>query len=77
MSKVHPTAVIEEGAVLGKNVEVGPYSIISRNVVLEDDVVVKAHVFLDGHTRIGKGTVIWPGAVIGTVGTPLGPAGVV
>ena len=55
MSKIHPTAVIEEGAVLGKNVEVGPYTIVSRHVVLEDDVVVKAHVFLDGHTRIGKG----------------------
>ena len=66
MSKIHPTAVIEEGAVLGANVEIGPYSIVSCNVILEDDVVVKAHVFLDGHTRVGKGTVIWPGAVIGT-----------
>ena len=46
MSKIHPTAVIEEGAVLGANVEIGPYSIVSCNVVLEDDVVVKAHVFL-------------------------------
>lgn len=66
MSKIHPTAVIEEGASLGVNVEVGPYSVVSRNVTLEDNVVVKAHVFLDGNTRVGRGTVIWPGAVIGT-----------
>jgi UDP-N-acetylglucosamine acyltransferase len=66
MSKIHPTAVIEEGAILGENVEVGPYSVVSQHVTLEDGVVVKAHVFLDGHTRVGKGTVIWPGAVIGT-----------
>jgi UDP-N-acetylglucosamine acyltransferase len=66
MSKIHPTAVIEEGAILGENVEVGPYSVVSQHVILEDGVVVKAHVFLDGHTRVGKGTVIWPGAVIGT-----------
>ena len=66
MSMIHPTAVIEEGAKLGENVEVGPYSVVSRNVTLEDNVVVKAHVFLDGNTRVGKGTIIWPGAVIGT-----------
>ena len=66
MSQIHSTAVVEKGAHIGKDVEIGPYSIISSNVVLEDGVVVKAHAYIDGHTTIGERSVIWPGAVIGT-----------
>lgn len=66
MSHIHPTAIIDKGAILGKNVQVGPYAVIGSNVRLEDDVVIKAHVVLDGHTTVGQGTTIWPHAVIGT-----------
>ncbi|MBS0654659.1 MAG: acyl-ACP--UDP-N-acetylglucosamine O-acyltransferase [Verrucomicrobia bacterium] len=64
-AKIHPTAIIEPGAYIGKNVHVGPYSVISGTASLEDDVVIKSHVCVDGHTKIGKGTTVWPGAVIG------------
>lgn len=66
MSQIHPTAIIEDGAYIGKNVSVGPYSVIGKNVRLEDGVVIKSHVCIDGHTTIGKDTTVWPGAVIGT-----------
>ncbi len=66
MSQIHPTAIVERGAQIGENVVIGPYAIVHSNVILEDDVVIKAHVYLDGNTTIGKGTVIWPGAVLGT-----------
>lgn len=66
MSQIHPTAIIEKGARIGANVSVGPYSYINKNVCLEDNVVIMAHVYLDGHTTVGQGTVIYPGAVIGT-----------
>lgn len=65
-TRIHPTAIIESGAVLGKNVTIEPYAIIKANVILEDDVVVKSHAYLDGFTTIGEGTVIYPGACIGT-----------
>lgn len=65
-SKIHPLAVIEPGAQLGKNVTVEAYAIIKENVVLEDDVVIKSHVYVDGYTTIGAGTVVWPSASIGT-----------
>lgn len=65
-SQIHPTAIVDRGAQIGSNVVIGPYAIVGKNVILEDSVVIKAHVYLDGNTRIGKGTVIWPGAVIGT-----------
>lgn len=63
---IHPTAVVEEGAQLGKNVTLEPYVIIKKNVVLGDNVTVKSHAYIDGHTTIGEGTVIYPSASIGT-----------
>lgn len=66
MSRIHSTAIIEKGARIGANVIIGPYACIQKNVCLEDDVEIMAHVYLDGHTTVGQGTVIYPGAVIGT-----------
>jgi UDP-N-acetylglucosamine acyltransferase len=65
-SKIHPLAVIEPGAKLGKNVTVEAYAIVKENVVLEDDVVIKSHAYIDGYTTIGAGTIVWPSASIGT-----------
>lgn len=66
MSQIHPTAVIEEGAELGKNVTVGPFAYIAKHVVIEEDAHIMAHAHIEGHTTIGKRTVIFPMAVIGT-----------
>ena len=66
MSNIHPAAIIEEGAEIGKNVTIEPYAVIKKFVVLGDNVVVKSHAYLDGHTTIGDGTIIYPGASIGT-----------
>ncbi|MDB2614043.1 acyl-ACP--UDP-N-acetylglucosamine O-acyltransferase [Chlamydiales bacterium] len=63
---IHPTAIIEKGAKIGKNVEIEPYVVIKKNVVIEDGVQIKAHVYIDGYTHIGEDTVIYPSAVIGT-----------
>lgn len=65
MGNIHPTAVIEEGAIIGKNVVIEPFAIIKSNVVLGDDVVVKSNAYIDGYTTIGKGTTIWQSAMIG------------
>lgn len=65
--KIHPTAIIAPGAVIGKNVTIEPYAVIaSPHVILEDDVVVRSHAYIDGHTTIGEGTTIFPFASIGT-----------
>lgn len=63
---IHSTAIIEDGAKLGNNVQVGPYSVIGAHVVLYDNVVVKSHVVIEGHTHIGEGTTIYPFASIGS-----------
>ena len=62
---IHSTAIIEDGATLGANVSVGPFSYIGTYVTLEDNVKVHGHVIIDGHTNIGSNTEIFPNAVIG------------
>ncbi|MCH9634649.1 MAG: Acyl-[acyl-carrier-protein]--UDP-N-acetylglucosamine O-acyltransferase [Chlamydiae bacterium] len=66
MTKIHPTAIIEDGAQIGQDVEIEPYAIIKKNVVLHDKVIVKSHAYIEGYTTIGEGTIIWPSASIGT-----------
>ena len=63
---ISPTAIVEEGAKLGKGVYVGPYSIVGANVVLGDGVKLQSHVIIDGHTIIGKNNVFYPFSAIGT-----------
>lgn len=65
-SQIHPASIVEEGAVIGKNVTIEAYAIVKKNVVLEDNVTIKSHAYIDGYTTIGSGTVIWPSASIGT-----------
>jgi len=65
LTRVHPTAIIEPGAKLGRNVEIGPYSIIGENVELGEGTTVGPHVVIDGWTKIGKNNQIFHGASIG------------
>src|SRR5690606_25607185 len=65
-ANIHKTAVIEEGAILGADVKIGPYCIVGPNVRLGDRVELKAHVVVDGHTTIGEGTVVWPFVSLGS-----------
>ena len=40
---IHPTAIIHEGSSLANNVAIGPYSIIHKNVIIEDGSVIGSH----------------------------------
>lgn len=62
---IHPTAVIEKGAVLGDNVRIGPYCVVGPNVKLGNGVELKSHVVVDGYTTIGDETVVFPFASLG------------
>ncbi len=65
MTGIHPTAIIEDGAKIGADVTVGPYSLIGGEVSLADGVAVEARVIIVGHTSIGARTRISPLAYIG------------
>ena len=62
---IHPTAIVSDRAQLGANCFIGPYVIIGEEVVLGDGVRIESHAVIDGRTRIGSGTHIYPFVSIG------------
>lgn len=62
---IHPTAIVEDGAALGKGVSIGPYCRVGAKAKLRDGVVLQSHVVVEGRTEIGPRTVVYPFAVLG------------
>jgi UDP-N-acetylglucosamine acyltransferase len=44
MREIHPTALIDSSVELGRNVRIGPYSVIRANVVIGDNTYISSHV---------------------------------
>lgn len=65
MADIHPTAVVDPAAELAADVTVGPYCVIGPRVRLEAGVVLMSHVVVEGDTRIGPRTRVYPFASIG------------
>jgi UDP-N-acetylglucosamine acyltransferase len=65
-ASTHSTAIIEDGAQLAEDVEVGPYCIVGRHAVLGAGVRLISHVSVTGHTTIGAGTRVFPFASLGS-----------
>ncbi len=66
MTKIHPTAVVEDGAQIAASAEIGPFCWISSKAKIGENVRLLARVTVYGDTTIGEGTVVFPGAVLGT-----------
>src|SRR6516225_1463056 len=62
---IHPTAVVDEGARLGADVEIGPFCHIGPFSRLGDGVRLVSHVSIAGDTTVGARTFIYPFASIG------------
>ena len=62
---IHPTALVARGAELGRGVRIGPFCTIGPGVVLEDGVELVSHVVVEGVTRIGSETVVYPFCTVG------------
>lgn len=62
---IHPKAIIEPGAVIGKNVSIGPWTHIAANVVVGDNCDIRSHVVINGPTKIGRNNRIFQFASIG------------
>jgi UDP-N-acetylglucosamine acyltransferase len=67
MSNIHPTAIIEDGAIIGDNVTIGAYSYISAKATIDDGTTIATHVVIDGKTTIGKNNQIFSHAVVGSI----------
>ncbi len=65
MARIHTTAIVEDGATLGADVEIGPFSLVGSKVRLDDGVRLLSHVVVVGNTEIGARCVVHPHAVLG------------
>lgn len=65
MGKIHATAIVEDGAVLGADVEIGPYAVIGPDAVLGDGCKIFGHAMISGHTKLGERCEVHPFAHIG------------
>tara|TARA_B100000963_G_scaffold307075_1_gene281984 strand:- start:1198 stop:1980 length:783 start_codon:yes stop_codon:yes gene_type:complete len=63
---IHKTAVVDEKAIISKNVSIGPYSIIGPHVQIGEGSEIQSHVNITGNTIIGNNTKIFPFASLGT-----------
>ena len=65
--KIHPTAIVEDGAQIGAEVEIGPYAVIGSGAVIGDRCRIQAHAVIEGSVKMGADNLIGYGAIIGAV----------
>jgi len=63
--RIHPTARVALGAVLARDVSVGPYSIVGPRVRLGARTLVDSHVVIDGDTELGEENHLFPFCSVG------------
>ncbi len=64
---IHPSSIIEEGAVIGDNVKIGPFCHITKKVFIGNGTTIASHVLITGETHIGENNQIFAHSAIGTI----------
>ncbi|CPR14002.1 acyl-ACP--UDP-N-acetylglucosamine O-acyltransferase [Brenneria goodwinii] len=72
---VHPSSIVEDGAIVGAGVHIGPFCYIGSQVEIGAGTVLKSHVVVNGITKIGRDNEIYQFASIGEVNQDLKYAG--
>ncbi|MEA1955636.1 MAG: acyl-ACP--UDP-N-acetylglucosamine O-acyltransferase [Campylobacterota bacterium] len=67
MNNISPLAIIENGAIIGKDVTIGPYCLISSQATIGDGTIIDQNSCIYGKTTIGKNNHIFSHAVIGSI----------
>jgi UDP-N-acetylglucosamine acyltransferase len=62
---IHQTAIVDRGAEIAQDVEIGPYCLIGNKVTIKAGTRLVAHVTVDGPTDIGENCSIHPFAALG------------
>lgn len=62
---IHPTAIVEEGVILGENVQVGPFAYIEAGATIGAGCCIGPHVVIYRFVTLGPGCQVHAGAVLG------------
>jgi UDP-N-acetylglucosamine acyltransferase len=63
--QIHSSAIVSPNARIGRDCYIGPFVVIGDEVTLGDNVRIDTHCVIEGRTRIGDGTHIFPFVSIG------------
>ena len=63
--KIHPSAVINSAAILGRDVEVGPFCVIESDTIIGNGCKLASRVVVRSGTELGRDNQIFEGAVLG------------
>lgn len=66
-ARIHPSAIVEDGATVGPDAQIGAFCLIGPKVKLGAGVLVKSHNVITGDTEIGERTEIFPFCSIGDI----------
>ncbi len=66
-AKIHPTAIVDSGAQIAANVEVGAFSIIGPHATIGEKTIVQSHVVIEGEVTIGTANFIGHGVIVGAL----------
>ncbi|WP_174848629.1 acyl-ACP--UDP-N-acetylglucosamine O-acyltransferase [Yersinia artesiana] len=72
---IHPSSIVEEGAVIGAGVHIGPFCFVGSQVEIGAGTELKSHVVVNGVTKIGCDNQIYQFASIGEANQDLKYAG--
>ncbi|EKN3489368.1 acyl-ACP--UDP-N-acetylglucosamine O-acyltransferase [Yersinia enterocolitica] len=72
---IHPSSIVEEGAVIGAGVHIGPFCFVGSQVEIGAGTELKSHVVVNGITKIGCDNQIYQFASIGEANQDLKYAG--
>src|SRR3989339_377575 len=64
MTFIHPTAIVDKGAIIGQNVTIDPYAVIDADVIIGDNCHIHTSARLYNGARLGNGVRIFPSATI-------------
>ena len=65
MRMIDSTSIISSSAKIHKNVKIGPYCIIDKNVIIDEGTELISHIHISGHTSIGMNNKFYPFSTIG------------
>lgn len=72
MATIHPSAIVEEGAILGNNVQVGPFAFVSRDAKIGDNTIIKNGACIYNKTTIGSDCEIGSYTILGEMPQSIG-----
>lgn len=64
-TKIHSQSIVEKGAQIGQDVEIGPFALVGKNAVIKDGTIIRHHATVEGNVTLGQNNDVYPYALIG------------